>query len=288
MASMKAINPAAQPTFMQADISLLQNVDRVCADIAAREQALNLLFMTPGYLTLKGRDETAEGLDRKFALHCYARLRFVTNLLPLLTAAAADADADAGAGGGLSRVVSVLDPLASVRGGGAGALDYADLSLQKTFSVARCSAHASLINSFFLEGLAARCPQTAFVHAYPAAVATGLMRDMPGSRYWAGLATALLKPIMVPLEESGERHLFAATSGRYPPKGVGEGRDGDGVVVGSDGVRGSGCYWVNWDGEVFPANKKIDATREHGAVAKVAQHADEVFRQICEEGKTYS
>ncbi|KMU78676.1 hypothetical protein DIZ76_016464 [Coccidioides immitis] len=284
IASMKSINSSAQPTFLQTDISLLKNVDSVCAEIAAKEKKLNLLFMTPGYMTLKGRDETAEGLDRKFVLHYYARMRFIVNLLPLLTVAAQDPSVKANAR--LSRVVSVLDPHVSVRAGGSGKLNFSDLSLKHTFSLKNCGAHASLMGDFFLEGMAQRHPHTSFVHAYPSGVATGLMREMPAGGVLAAVLTPLLSAFMVPIDESGERHLFAATSERFPPKAEGEGMEGD-VAVGSDSTKGSGCYWVSWDGEVFPANKKLGKTREEGAVEKVLQHTEEVFKRVCEEGKTY-
>ncbi|KAF9242224.1 hypothetical protein DTO012A7_8856 [Penicillium roqueforti] len=277
IASMKTINPSAQPTFLQTDISLLKNVDSVCDEIAAKENKLNLLFMTPGYMTLKGRDETAEGLDRKFVLHYYARMRFVTKLLPLLTAAAEDPSVNANAR--LSRVVSVLDPQVSVRTGGSGRLDFSDLSLKHTFSLQTCQAHASLMGDFFLEGMAQRHPHTSFVHAYPSGVATGLMRELPVGRVLSSVLGTLLSPFIVPIQESGERHLFAATSGRFPPKAEGAKMEGD-VAVGSDGTKGSGCYWVNWDGEVFPANKKLGRTRGEGAVEKVLQHTDDAFKQI--------
>ncbi|GAB7349561.1 hypothetical protein MBLNU459_g0256t1 [Dothideomycetes sp. NU459] len=277
IATMKSVNSSAQPVFCQTDISLLKNVDHVCAEIAAKEKMLNLLFMTPGYMTLKGRDETAEGLDRKFVLHYYARMRFITNFLPLLTEAAENRL--------LSRVVSVLDPHVSVRAGGSGKLDFSDLSLKHTFSLNKCGAHASLMGDFFLEGMAQRNPHTSFVHAYPSGVATGLMRDFPASRVLMAVLKVVLSPIMVPVEESGERHLFAATSGRFPPKA--ESKVEEDVAIGSDGVKGSGCYWASWDGEVFPANKKLDMTRDEGAVEKVVQHTEDVFRRVCEEGKTY-
>lgn len=38
--------------------------------------------MTPGHMALEGRDEIAEGLDRKFMLHYYARIRSIANLIP--------------------------------------------------------------------------------------------------------------------------------------------------------------------------------------------------------------
>ncbi|PWY68619.1 hypothetical protein BO70DRAFT_344715 [Aspergillus heteromorphus CBS 117.55] len=284
IASMKSINPSAQMTFCQADISLLTNVDSVCAEIAAKEKKLNLLFMTPGYLTLKGRDETAEGLDRKFVLHYYARMRFITNLLPLLTAAAEDASANTNAR--LSRVVSVLDPHASIRAGGAGKLDLADLSLKHTFSLKSCGAHTTIMGNLFLEAMAQQHPRTSFIHAYPSGVGTGVLREVPGARILSPVLRILMSPFMVPIEESGERHLFAATSDRFPPKAQEEQTQED-IAVGSDGTKGSGCYLVSWDGEVFPANKKLEKTRAENAVQKVVQHTEEVYKQVFEEGKTY-
>ncbi|KAF7591619.1 hypothetical protein BBP40_001319 [Aspergillus hancockii] len=267
--SMKTIHPSAQPTFLQTDISLLRKVDNVCAKIEAKEKKLNLLFMTPGYMTLNGRDETTEGLDRKFVLHYYARMRFISNLLPLLLAGAKGPDTR------LSRVISILDPLVSVRAGGSGTLDFSDLSLKHTFSLQKCGAHASLMGDFFLEDLAQLYQHTSFVHAYPSGVATGLLRELPVGHVLSAVLGRLLSPFMVPIEESGERHLFAATSGKFPSK------------ADSDGTKGSGCYWLNWDGEVFPANKKLGKTRDEGAVEKVMQHTNEVFKRVCEAGKTY-
>lgn len=241
--------------------------------------------MTPGYLTLKGRDETAEGLDRKFVLHYYARMRFIANLLPLLTAAAQDPSVSANAR--LSRVVSVLDPHVPVRAGGSGTLDFSDLSLKRTFSLTKCGAHAGLMGNYFLEAMAQRHQRTSFVHAYPSGVATGVLRELPAGRALSAVLKPLLSAFMVPVQESGERHLFAATSARFPPKAEGaEGMEGD-VAVGSDGTRRSGCYWVSWDGEVFPANAKLEKTRAQGAVEKVVLHTEEVFKRVCEEGGTY-
>lgn len=280
---MKSINPSAQPTFLQSDISLLKNVDKVCAEIKAKESKVNLLFMTAGYMTTKGRDETAEGLDRKFTLHYYARMRFVTNLLPLLNTAATEKGEDQPP---LSRVVSVLDPTVSVRFGGSGKIDWNDISLKNTFSLNKCQFHASLMGDFFLEGLAQRHPQTSFIHAYPSGVATGLFREVTLARMLMPALKVLLRPFMVPIQESGERHLFASTSPNYPPKIVGA--KADSAVAGSDGAKGSGCYWLNWDGEPFPVNSKLEHTRNEDAVERVTKHTEEVYKVICEEGKKYS
>ncbi|SPO03700.1 uncharacterized protein DNG_06383 [Cephalotrichum gorgonifer] len=282
IASMQKINPSAQPTFIQADVSLLKNVDTVCEEIAAKEKALNLLFMTPGVGPQGSRIETAEGLDRKVGLHYYTRMRFINKLLPLLTAAAEDTTRDEKSR--LSRVVSVLDPHGPLRTPfGSAALDYADLSLKNTWSVSRCATHATAMTDFYFEGLASKHPRTSFVHSYPSAVATGIMRDMPFSK----VILKLSSPFLVPLEESGERHLYLATHPSFAPR-VEAARAGVDAAVGSDGVKGSGSYWANWDDNVFAPKKKLEETRGTGAVEKVTQHTEEVFKRICEEGKTYA
>ncbi|KAL3434160.1 hypothetical protein BDV09DRAFT_186085 [Aspergillus tetrazonus] len=241
--SIRALNPSAEVIFLLSDISLLKNVDQVCKQIASRERYVNILFMTPGYLTLRGRDETTEGLDRKFALHYYARMRFVNRLLPLLESAADN--------------------------------------------LKKCGHHASLMTNFYLEEMARRYENTSFVHAYPSGVNTGILRGLPGGQIARGFLSLLMKPFMVPLEESGERHLFAATSGKFPgaAKGIqqeGTGGDQEDVAPGSDGRPGSGCYWVNWDGEVFPEHANIKQKRAEGAVERVVEHTEEVFRRVCE------
>ncbi|KAL4789805.1 hypothetical protein BDV19DRAFT_373551, partial [Aspergillus venezuelensis] len=242
----KTLNPNAQPTFLKADISLLKGVDSVCDEIKKREKYLNLLFMTPGYLTLSGRDETSEGMDRKLVLHYYARMRFISNLQPLLSNATSPEPAGDGKvpTPSLSRVVSVLDPWTPAVNGGQ--LNYNDLSLKHNFSLRTCGLHASMMGNFYLETMARRYTGTTFIHAFPSGVDTGVLRDFPGAKVIMPIARVLLKPWMVPIEESGERHLFAATNPRYPSLDAGEeGKGKRDTAVGSNGNKGSGCYWLN-------------------------------------------
>ncbi|KAF2789576.1 hypothetical protein K505DRAFT_352489 [Melanomma pulvis-pyrius CBS 109.77] len=216
IASMRTINPSVQPKFLQPDISLLQNVDSGCAEIAAKEKRLNLLFLTSGYMSLKGRDETTEGLDRKLVLHYYARMRFAAQLHKTLLPATR-----------LSRVVSVLDPHVSVRVGGSGTLDFSELSLKHAFSLNTCGAHAILMGDFFVEGMTQQQPHNSFVHTDPSCVATGLIRELPVGSVLSAMLSTLLSAFMAPIQERGERHLFAATSERFPPKAEGEFMEGD-------------------------------------------------------------
>lgn len=65
MSELKAIQPEAETNFMRKDLTLLKNVDEVCDEIKAKEKKLNLLFMTQGTISLKGRDGqlTVQPLD---------------------------------------------------------------------------------------------------------------------------------------------------------------------------------------------------------------------------------
>ena len=56
ISELKNIQPEGQTTFLRKDLTLLENVDDVCNEIKAKEKKLNLLFMTQGTMSLKGRD----------------------------------------------------------------------------------------------------------------------------------------------------------------------------------------------------------------------------------------
>ena len=82
---------------------------------------------------LSANPETEEGLDRKFSLHYYSRMRFTTNLLPLLSKAANDNE--------LSRVVTIL------AAGRERPMVEDDLELKTHFTLGHCADHATSMNS---------------------------------------------------------------------------------------------------------------------------------------------
>lgn len=157
--------------------------------------------------------ETDEGLDKKLNLHYYSRMRFVSNLLPQLTRANAEGWETGASSARLSRVISVLEA------GGEAAINLDDLSLKTHYSLRNCAKHAITMNSLSMEYLAASFPRTAFVHSFPGLVRTRLNRNF-GTSAKLGLNTLLLlaKPWEIPLGESGERHLYAATCPRFSPR----------------------------------------------------------------------
>lgn len=54
-AELRHLNPSGEYHFVQADVSLLKNVDDACRHLQGRESAINLLFLTCGSLITKKR-----------------------------------------------------------------------------------------------------------------------------------------------------------------------------------------------------------------------------------------
>lgn len=268
------INPRGSFNFIEADVSLMSNVDKACESIKAREKALNLLFMTPGGLSLVGRRETSEGIDKLFALRYYSRMRFIRNLLPLLEAAEPAP----------GRVVSVLG------GGFEGNIDLNNLDLKRGYNVVSCAMHSVTMTSLAMEHLAAS-HRTSFIHIYPGLVRTNIYTNSfpaPLAAVYNYGMWPMMWPFSVNIEESGQRHLFHSTSGRYPANKLltSSGSQGTaipdnlGVAVGAGGIPGSGAYLMNWKGETSAGGKKMQALREQGAVKKVWEHTTDMFDRI--------
>ena len=212
--------------------------------------------------------ETSEGLDRKLATNYYSRLRFTQQLLPLLQSASPQ----------LSRVVSVLAP------GGEGAVDFNDLDLKHNFSLGKAATHAVTMTDFAFEELARKNPTISFVHSFPGGVKTGFFKE---SGFFMiammKLTFALISPWTIPIEESGERHLYAATSAVYPPKAGEKGgmEVGDGKVKkGSAGEIGSGAYFIGSDGELRANEKVLMQLRGQDAGTKIWTHTTKLFEDI--------
>jgi len=195
----KALNGDAQTHFIQSDVSLLRNVDEVCKEIASKETKVNLLVLSAGILSMKGRDETTEGLDKKLSLHYYSRLRFTTNLLPLLRAASSSQPP-------LARVISVLGA------GYEGAIDNSDRSLRNpgSYSLRAAANHAISMTSLTFDHLASDSANNGigFVHSNPGGVDTNISRGL-GSVMQKVLSVGsmlVLKPagIVIGAGESGE------------------------------------------------------------------------------------
>jgi NAD(P)-dependent dehydrogenase (short-subunit alcohol dehydrogenase family) len=143
----------------------LKAVDALVDDIKKRETKVNILFISAGYFTFKGRDETEEGLDRKMVVHYYGRMRLVLGLLPLLQAGTADGPIGA-------RVISILSP------GKEGKVNTKDLDLKTSFGLKACAIHTVTFTSFAFKKLAAENPDIGWLHVFPGFVITDAAREV--------------------------------------------------------------------------------------------------------------
>lgn len=204
-------------------------------------------------------------------------MRFIKNLLPQLTKAGIVTEDSAPAKPGLrSTLASVVSVL---QAGGEGPLNLDDLSLKTTYSLRNAAKHAITMTSLSMQELAASHPEVSFVHAYPGVVKTGLMRGFGTvTRVAMNAMLVLAKPWLVPLNESGDRHLYAATSPRFPPR---LSTGGDDVAPGADGVKGSGAYLLNWDASAVGNQKVLQEYRQNETGKIVWEHTVGVFESIC-------
>jgi len=165
----------SQYEFEPCDASLMSNVRQTTSSLLGRLSKVNYLVLTPGFLTLKGRDETSEGMDKKLALNYYARWKFVYDLMPLLEKAKAQGEE--------ARVLTVL------AAGSNGKLDENDLDLKKGYGLKSAADNATAMNDYMCEEFAAQHPDMAFIHAYPGVVRTPLLLNF----HWS---IRLLSPIV--------------------------------------------------------------------------------------------
>lgn len=221
--------------------------------------------------------DTAESLNYPIAVTYYARLRFIVNFLPLLRNAI-----------GLRRVVTVL---AGTKEGAIYADDFQGRHLQMLSQRGR--GHFSSMMTLALEAVAQNAPGVSFIHSYPGFVKTNIGKDVKG------LGSMILRAVFeavflvmgpfiaTPFDEAGERHVFFATSARFPGE-IGNGATGiplpEGVAVarGTDGRAGSTVYSISNDAESAPpkVEQLLDKMRKDGTAQKVWSQVEEEFVRI--------
>lgn len=195
--NLKSINPNGEYTFIEADVSLIKNIDAVCGQIKQQVSSVDLLFVSQGYLNFGDRKNNAEGLDNAISLRYYGRVRFTQNLLPIMTRNA--------------RAVSVL------AGGMEGKVFEQDLDLEENYSFLNSTGHFATTMTLAYDKLAEQNPEKGFLHIYPGFVNTGVL-----SRNVTGLLWLLFSAIetvssffIIQPDEAGERMLYYGTTQEY-------------------------------------------------------------------------
>ncbi|KAK9258043.1 hypothetical protein V1519DRAFT_470215 [Lipomyces tetrasporus] len=234
LSELESLNPLGTFIFIETEISLIKNVDTVCAEIKGKEQNLDLVFLSAGYLSVAGRQETSEGIDTFSSLAYYGRLRIIDNFLPLLSASVSH------------RVISIFN------GGKESTIDLHDLELRNSHSFTNAINSATTQTTLAFEELAKVYPMVTFCHVHPGFVTTGILDRLTGTvkGIWR-LPAILARWNVVPVVQ-----LFG--SAKYPPAEPKHPHEvgvalPDGVDVAKSSVvkdgKGNGVYRIDSYGE---------------------------------------
>jgi NAD(P)-dependent dehydrogenase (short-subunit alcohol dehydrogenase family) len=128
---------ASDYSFIKVDATSIAQIRNVTSELSKDLDKINFIVTTAGFMTLKGRDETSEGLDRKMACNFYARFRLIQDLIPLVEKAVEM--------GEQTGVVNVLAP------GRGGPITTEDLGLVKTYGSINARYHAIAYNDVAFE-----------------------------------------------------------------------------------------------------------------------------------------
>jgi NAD(P)-dependent dehydrogenase (short-subunit alcohol dehydrogenase family) len=129
--------PPVSREFIHCDATLMKNVHTATQEILSKYPKINYLVLSTGLLTLAGRDESSEGIDKKLALHYYSRWKFIHDLAPAMQKAKENGEEGA--------VMSVLSA------GKGGEIDVEDLGLKKSFSLQNAALAAPTYNDLMME-----------------------------------------------------------------------------------------------------------------------------------------
>ncbi|ROV94590.1 hypothetical protein VPNG_09193 [Cytospora leucostoma] len=261
---LRKLNPRGKYEIIGKNVSLIKDAGKVAELVKAKESSLDLLFMSVGFFSLDGRQDTSEGLDASLTTRYYSRTRITQLLLPLLNEARSP------------RVVNIL------AGGREGPIHEDDLSLgdPKNFSVSSSGSHATTMLTLSMEHFASENPRISFAHQFPGLVATPLFY-----RIKSGFGGAVLRYLVAPvvklfardIDEAGQRGLFTATSARYSVN--------DGVVPLAGGLRKAerskgGVFLLDENGDSVNNEKVLEDYRRRGIDKKIWAHTQEVFAGI--------
>lgn len=255
LAKLQDLNPSAQLVFIEAQVSLLREVERVCAIIRGQEAVLDLLWLSQGGLSLAGHEVTPEGITANYAIMQYSRTLFMYKLMPLL-----NKSADA-------RIISIL------AAGKEGAVNTTDIGLSDPKNDGFFSAMRQGVTmmSLVMRELSLENPSVSFIHTNPGMVSTAvhhkLAETMTG--YLAPLSW-LLKWGLIPVvyffgwtaEEAGQVGLYELTNERYSASS------------------GKNFFRLSENAENAGASSILSKYIEDGTQRRVWEHTMEVYEKV--------
>lgn len=253
VASLRKQNPSGTYEIIEADVSLIAEVDKIITAVKKKETKLDVLVLSTGFLAFDGFNPTAEGHDPSLVTAYYSRLRIVQQLLPLLNESASP------------RILSIL------AAGKEGPMKEDDLDLQTpgNWTTWQSAIHGTTMGTLSLERFARQNPRLSIVHWYPGPVDTAAL-----ARVRAHGAVNPSAADIMSQDESGARGLFYATSDRYSVK--------QGLVPAPEGVEGAkksggGIFQLDPQGEYTDSEDVLAEMRGRGVDEVVWKFTEGIF-----------
>ncbi|KIM28298.1 hypothetical protein M408DRAFT_41713, partial [Serendipita vermifera MAFF 305830] len=179
-------NDESKYSFIKVDATSMAQIREVTSKLSKELDKVNFIVVSPGVLTMNGRDETSEGIDRKMACNFYARFRFIYDLAPLVQKAAES--------GEKTGVMSVF------AAGNGSAVDLDDLGLAKGFTLRKAHDHVVTYKDAAFEEFATRYPKVSFNHIFPGIVITQAITKYTGARF----ILPLFSPITITADQCAQ------------------------------------------------------------------------------------
>jgi NAD(P)-dependent dehydrogenase (short-subunit alcohol dehydrogenase family) len=267
LAHLRSTDQSATIHFIHKDVSLVRDADAAAQFVKSREEKLDLLFTSSGFISFEGRKETVEGLEPSMTTRFYSRARAIQQLLPLLEKSENPHVTNIAAGG----LEDKMD------------LDDLDLAAPGNYSIAKAAVHSTTMFTLTLERFAEQHPRISFVHAFPGLVSTPTL-----SRGSSGVSGFLLRNIVGPLvrtvlaatpEDAGARALFYATNARYTVDATAGHATPLPEGMEKATMTKKGVFLVNEKSDSAQNEKVLDPIRESSA-EKVAAHLDQIFARV--------
>ena len=212
--------------------------------------------------------ETTEGLDSFLSTTYYSRVRFILQLMPLLTASP-------------TRPGHVISVYAGGFEDGTKPGDWpVGLPSAESYGVTSVRKHTCFMTNFIFEELAARHEgKLSLIHIYPGLVdgPAALGPDMP---LWFRTLYRLMKPLMfffmIKPADCGQI-MVHLSSDHYAPKGVEKDASGKPTAKGSDGKVGGGSYALGATADVNHKTLMYERMRQPETAQKVWDHTMETL-----------
>ncbi|KFA55640.1 Sat2 [Stachybotrys chartarum IBT 40293] len=281
------ISPGSDWRFIHAtDLALISEVDKSSAEIIKQETEapfhgelarLDLLYMTHAIPILGHKRTTEEGLDALESTIYYSRIRFILQLLPLLTASPRVAHVISVYAGGMENGVKPdEEPIGFVPA--------------EIYHFNTVRKYTTFMKTFVFEELAEKhAERLSLIHIYPGLVDGPGFTQMPR---WFRVLFTLMKPLtslyMTRSEDCGMVMAYLATS-RFSAKGSGQDAPTSTDTLApksSLGVVGGGAYSLGQRADSQTPQIMFEKSRKPDTSKKAWDHTIRTLDDIAKKNAT--